>query len=144
MEIARLRWEDFDDDAEGRPAWVQVHGKGDRVAWVPVHPLLAIVLERWRRPEGWLFEGRDPARPVSAATIWAWVRQVAAEAGVGLVPAHVLRHTCLAECNDRSGDLRTVQEIARHSRPETTAGYTRTTAARMAAVIAMIDYGRAS
>jgi integrase len=54
----------------------------------------------------------------------------------------VLRHTALAEANDRSRDLRTVQEIARHSRPETTAGYTRTTSRRMAAVVAMIDYGR--
>jgi integrase len=70
-----------------------------------------------------------------------WVRDVGLEAGVP-VRTHLLRHTALAEANDRSGNLRAVQDLARHSRPETTAGYTRTTAARLKSVVAMIDYGR--
>ncbi|HET9690985.1 MAG TPA: site-specific integrase [Acidimicrobiales bacterium] len=141
VEISRLRWEDIECDATGTPRWMRVHGKADLVADVPVHPVLARALARRRRPAGWVFPGKHHGTSVKPATIWAWVRLVAADAGLE-VPTHVLRHTMLAEANDRSGDLRTVQEIARHSRPETTAGYTRTTTRRMTAVVAMVDYGR--
>ena len=142
-EIAGLRWEHVTCDAEGRPAWLNVHGKAGLVADVPVHPVLARALAERLRPRGYVFSGRFHGQRPADATIWAWVRLVAEEAGLN-VPTHVLRHTMLAEANDRSGDLRTVQEIARHSRPETTAGYTRTTAARMTAVVALVDYGRAA
>lgn len=141
LEIARLRWEDVTVDEHGRPVWLRVHGKYDLVADVPIHPALAEALTRRRRPTGWLFPGRYGGS-VCANTIWEWVRKVADEAGLSQVPTHVLRHTALAEANDRSHDLRTVQEIARHSRPEITAGYTRVKDARMLEVIAMIDYGR--
>jgi site-specific recombinase XerD len=56
----------------------------------------------------------------------------------------LLRHTMLTEANDRSGDLRTVQEIARHMRPETTAGYTRASDRRLRNAVAAICYGVAS
>jgi integrase len=72
-----------------------------------------------------------------------WLTCRAADIGViatGWPNTHSARS--LAEANDRSGNLRAVQDLARHSRPETTAGYTRTTAARLKAVVAMIDYGR--
>ena len=141
-EIARLRWEHITLDAHGLPAWLRVHGKADLIADVPVHPVLGRALARHRRPAGWVFTGRFHGEPAKPATIWAWVKLVAGDAGLAAIPTHVLRHTALAEANDRSRDLRTVQEIARHSRPETTAGYTRTTSKRMAAVVAMIDYGR--
>lgn len=141
-EIARLRWEDVIDGDTGQPEWLRVRGKGDLEADVPIHPVLAQVLERNRRPAGWLFKGRRPCQPVSPATIWEWVRRVSDLAGLPPVRTHVLRHTALAEANDRSGDLRAVQEIARHARPETTAGYTRVTARRLTEVVGMIDYGR--
>ncbi len=139
-EIARLRWEDLECDPRGRPTWLHVMGKGDLAADVPVHPVLADALLRRCRPAGWMFEGRAGG-PVVPDTVWRWVRLVAEEAGLR-VTTHVLRHTSLAEANDRSGDLRTVQEIARHSRPEITSIYTRATRARMTAVVSMIDYGR--
>lgn len=141
-EIAGLRWENVIPDDHGVPAWLRVHGKGDLVADVPVHPVLAEALQGWYRRSGYMFAGRYGGRPVTPATIWQWVRQVATDAGLAEVPTHVLRHTALAEANDRTGDLRSVQEIARHSRPETTAGYTRTTNERLQRVVASIDYGR--
>ena len=144
FEIARLCWEDILDDEHGHPEWLRVHGKGDVVAEVPLHPILIELLAELRRPAGWLFPGRWDSRPVVPQTIWEWTREIARAAGLGNVPTHVLRHTALAECNDRSGDLRAVQEIARHSRPEITAGYTRTTAARLKQVVSLIDYGRGS
>lgn len=138
-EIARLHVGDFRDQDDGR--WLRVAGKGERSSWVPVHPVLARAVERTGPHRGWLFPGRFGG-PVHAATIWEWTRQVAADAGLGPVATHALRHTSLTEMNDRSGDLRAVQSIARHSRPETTAGYTRTRAARMREVVEMVDYGR--
>lgn len=142
FEIAKLRWEDFLLDDTGRADWLRVQGKGDVSAEIPVHPVLADALEPIMRRRGWVFPGRSKGEPVCAATIWAYVRQVAVDAGLGEIRTHVLRHTALAEANDRSGDLRAVQDFARHSRPETTAGYTRTRSARLREVVAMIDYGR--
>jgi integrase len=141
-EIAALRWEDVILDEWGRVTWLRVHGKGDLVADVPVHPALAEALIGWYRRSGYVFAGRYGGRPVAPATIWAYVRQVSTDAGLSEIPTHVLRHTALAEANDRSGDLRAVQEIARHSRPETTAGYTRVTSQRLRDVVSLIDYGR--
>ena len=146
FEIAQLRWEDFTLDERGRPDWIRVQGKGDVIAEVPVHPVLAEALYPVMRRTGWVFPGRTTkARRdshVSAATIWSYVREVAEDAGLGPVRTHVLRHTALAEANDRSEDLRGTQEFARHARPEQTAGYTRVQALRLKRLVAMIDYGR--
>lgn len=133
-EMAALRWDAF------RAGWVTIVGKGDRSRTLPVHPVVTDLLAKHpRTDETWVFPGRD--RPhVSPATIWEWIRNVAEAAGVGQVPPHQLRHTCLATANDSTGDLRSTQEWAGHSRPETTAGYTRTTAKRLTAVMEALDY----
>lgn len=141
-EIARLRWEDVLVDEHGHPEWFRVAGKGDLVADIPVHPVLAEVLARQWRSRGYVFRGRRPGQPVGPSTVWGWVRYVSTKAGLPPVKTHVLRHTALAEANDRTGDLRAVQSIARHSRIETTLIYTRTTAQRMHEVMASISYGR--
>jgi integrase len=140
-EIAGLAWEHLQFEG-GRPVWLRVHGKGDVVADVPVHPALAQALLRLARGprRGWLFPGkRDHVCP---ATVWDWVHDVGAGAGMPELRPHLLRHTALAEAHDRSGDLRAVQCFARHAKPETTMVYTRTTSARLVAVVGMIDYGR--
>lgn len=140
-EIACRRWEELEDDYRGHPAWLVVHcGKGEVTGEVPVHPLLAVMLERRRRRSGWMFPS-PRGGPVSPATIWHWTVLVGRDAGLK-VTTHLLRHTSLAECNDRSENLRATQEIARHSRPEITAIYTRATRRNMMAVVSMIDYGR--
>lgn len=140
-EIASLRWSDVIPGESGRPEWLRVTGKGDLQADVPCHPVLSDALAPAVRGDGWLFPsprgGRGHVRPV---TVWQWVRDLAGEAGVGDVPTHVLRHTALASINDVSGDLRATQEIARHAKPETTAGYTRVGSARLVSVIRQLDY----
>lgn len=141
-EIARVRWEDIVSDEHGQPQWIRVRGKGDVEADVPIHPILSQVFERQRRKSGYLFRGRQLGQPVSPATIWDWCRQVAAHAGLPPVRTHVLRHTALAEANDRTGDLRAVQELARHTSPEVTAVYTRVHSQRLQEVVSAIDYGR--
>ncbi|MGH9178819.1 MAG: tyrosine-type recombinase/integrase, partial [Acidimicrobiales bacterium] len=137
-EVATLRWDAF------RDGWVTIVGKGDRSRSLPVSPKVAELLAAHpRRSEVWVFPGRG--RPhITPSTVWEWTRTVAVLAGVGAVPPHVLRHTCLATANDTTGDLRSTQDWAGHTRPETTAGYTRTTARRLKSVMMSIDYEAAA
>lgn len=136
-EISVARWDAFAGDG-----WYKVvAGKGDREATLPAHPVLLRAVMEFPRRSPWLFPGRSGVLPVCPATIWAWVQDVTEEAGLGRVAPHVLRHTCLATANDATGDLRAVQEFARHSKPETTAGYTRATARRLTDVMRSLDYG---
>jgi integrase len=56
------------------------------------------------------------------------------------VTPHRLRHTSLSTAQDNTGNLRAVMAFARHARPETTMGYTRTTARQLMSVMEAIDY----
>lgn len=137
-EIARLRW---DDVAFGEPAWARILGKGNVVADVPLHPRVVQALHGLPRRRGnpWVFWAPG-AGHVTPTTVWNWVRTVGAACGLPGLQTHVLRHTALATANDNTGDLRAVQDLARHARPETTAGYTRTTSNRLIAAALAVDY----
>src|SRR5438128_4223894 len=109
-EMATLRWSCFRDGGD----IVRVVGKNGREREVDVHPVLAAALARARaaaRDPVYVFPGRFGGG-VNPATIWSWTRELAGEAGVevkGSVPPRRLRHTCLAEINDETGDIRTTQ-----------------------------------
>lgn len=134
-EIATLPW----DAVAG--GWLRVIGKGERERRLPIHQVVDEALARLRHPSAgrWVFPGRFGG-PVHVATVWAWTLEVAAAAGVEGVTPHRLRHTSLAIANDNTGDLRAVQAFAGHSRPETTAGYTRATTRRLRAVVDSIEF----
>lgn len=134
-EIATLRWESFDG------SWLRVTGKGDKTCRIPVHPQITQYLDGYPRRSEFVFPGRFGGH-VNPATIWQWSVDVARDAGLSEhVETHRLRHTCLATANDMTGDLRGVQSFARHSKPETTALYTRTTGRRLREIVDAIDYG---
>ncbi len=133
-EIATMPWAWLRD-----PGYVRVFGKGAKERCIPLHPVAAQALTWVPRTCSYVFPGRYGGH-VSPATIWAWVREVSEDAGVPMVPPHVLRHTSLATANDNTGDLRAVQAFAGHAKPETTAGYTRANGRRLAAVVASLDY----
>lgn len=138
-EIAAAEWWRFDERME----WYEVLGKGDKTATVPVHPVVREELER-RRGTGWVFQGRKNVREhISPATVWDWVKRLAREARIGKVTTHQLRHTALTTALDNTENLRAVMEFARHERPQTTAGYTRTTKEQLQRVSAALDYGAA-
>jgi integrase len=134
-EIAKLRWDDFGSDG-----WMRVLGKGNLPATLPVHPTVGAALARLDRSGEWVFPGRKRGGPVAAATIWQWVRVLAEQAGLEDVTPHRLRATALATANDNTGNLRAVMAFARHSRPETTMGYTRTTARQLMSVMEAISF----
>jgi len=132
-ETARLRWDNFDRDLE----WVSILGKGNKTRTLPVHPTLKEELHP--NAYRWVFPGRLESH-CHPATVWQWVERVSQEAGIRLTRPHMLRHTCLATMNDHTKDLRTTQEFAGHSRPETTAVYTRTTGQRLTEAVFSLDY----
>ena len=136
-EIAKAEWERFDEDMD----WYTVTGKNSKTATLPVHPALADELAS-RRGSGYVFPGRPGVRDhVSPVTVWAWTSQVAKAAGLGHVRTHQLRHTSLTTALDNTENLRAVMEFARHERPQTTAGYTRTTKEQLRRVSDALDFG---
>lgn len=147
-EMATLRWANIDD------GWLTITGKGDVTRSLPLHPKIVEALRAHGRlaadgrrlagsvgPEGseWVFPGRWDG-PVNPTTLWGWVSDVSESAGVGRVKTHVLRHTALSAALDNTRDLRAVQELAGHARPETTAGYTRVRRQRLVETVAAIEY----
>lgn len=134
FEIAKMEWERFDDTRE----WYRVTGKYDKTNTLPVHPILAA--ELGPREGRWVFPGRYSGRHVTPATVGIWVSRVGVAAGIPNLEPHELRHTALATANDRTGNLRSVQTFARHSKPSTTSGYTRTTNMRLREVSDALDY----
>lgn len=135
FEVAISEWGRFSHDF----GWYKVLGKGSKTADLPVNPVLAHEV-RSRRTSGFIFPGSRGRLHVTPATINLWITEVGKAAGVPDLTPHVLRHTCLALANERLGDLRAVQTFARHSKPETTSGYTRTRLRQLQAVSASLDY----
>jgi integrase/recombinase XerD len=131
-EIAMAEWSRFSDGYE----WYTVTGKFDKTATLPVHPTLRAELSGGG---GYVFAGRFGGH-VRPATIWDWTKKVGRAAGIEGLRTHQLRHTALTVANDTTGDLRAVQTFARHSKPSTTAGYTRTKATRLREVSDSLDY----
>lgn len=136
-EIASLAWSRVDFARERLTVWRPKTRDWHTVA---MHPVLAAHLEP-RRVDGdmWVFPGRHGGH-VAPATIWAWVIDVAEAAGIGRVTPHELRHTCLTEANDATGDLRATQELAGHTNPAQTAMYTRVTDDRLRRAVRAVTY----
>jgi integrase/recombinase XerD len=139
-EIAMAEWERFDDRLE----WYTVTGKGDKTATIPVHEVIAEEFRSRRHEKGWVFPGRKGVREgshVTPATVWEWTGKVAVAAGVeDNFSTHVLRHTALTTALDATENLRAVQAFARHSDPQVTSGYTRTTQQQLRVVSDALGY----
>ena len=132
---AKAEWKRFDTRLE----WYTVTGKRDKTATLSVHPVLRAEFAPWRR-KGFIFPGRFGGG-VNPATVGTWTAEVAEAAGIGRVRTHQLRHTSLTTALDNTENLRSVMAFARHTRPDVTAGYTRTTKEQLQAVSAALDFG---
>lgn len=132
-EVAKVHPDDFDWEA-GK---LLVRGKGGRQRWVPVHPELAVDVQAelarrasgktgsgWRyyvdgiTPADFLFPGRDGHVQPDA------IGKVLTRLLAGHWTGHTLRHRFATVALRVSKDLRAVQELLGHSKPETTARYT--------------------
>ncbi len=135
-EIASLTWTALDLES----GWLTVCGKGDKTGRLPIHKNVAeLVRAKPANRSRFLFPS-PKGGPVTPMCIWNWARRVSDEAGVGKVAPHRLRHSSIAEINDRSGDLRGAQTFARHSDPRVTSGYSRTKDRRLVELVALLDY----
>lgn len=113
-EIARARREDLHRDLAG---WsLRVKGKGGHVRIVPAPTLVVELVQA--APDGWLF----PSVQGGHLTSHHLAKLMTAVLG-GYSP-HALRHRCGSVAYGATRDLRAVQELLGHAKPETTALYT--------------------
>lgn len=116
---------------------VRIHGKGDRIRDVPLHPKLRTDLQRWlaERPT-WPGADTNPALflnhrggRLSVRGARDIIARIANAAGLDDdTTAHVLRHTFATTLVRGGADLVIVAELLGHARLETIRGYTNPTA----------------
>jgi site-specific recombinase XerD len=137
-ELRSLRW----SDVEG--PWLRVVGKGDKERSIPIPPPAMLPLVRWRKQSTaaeWVFpSSRSDDRPIAKSTLSLIMVEIADAACVE-VTAHKLRHTYATRLLEVCSDLRAVQEAMGHSRPETTALYTKVNPKRLAEAADEMTYG---
>jgi integrase len=118
-EVASIRREDITEES------VIFEGKGGKVAAVPTHELV------WRAVRD--FPGGPIARhmlgrPVPANYIsFTFPQRVRCDVGLTGINFHRLRHWFATSLLNAGADLRTVQELMRHSSPNQTMVYTQIT-----------------
>jgi site-specific recombinase XerD len=107
---------------------LRVHGKGDKIASVPLPPAVARAIDRAvdKRASGPILlntQGRRMDRHSATRRL----RHLAKQAGVTTdrMHPHMLRHTYVTTMLDAGVDLRDVQIAARHADPRTTMRYDR-------------------
>lgn len=139
-EIAQVRGEDIDLDARR----IQVTGKGNKRNWVPLHPILAEVALKMPRAGFW-FPGnrRRPGLPIRSKSVSDIIGQAMRRAGIQGTP-HSLRHWYATTLLSDGADLRTVQELMRHSSVQTTQVYTQVPDARRSQAVDRLDPFRAA
>lgn len=116
-EIARLHSRDVLPDLVGYS--LRVFGKGGHERMVPLPADLARTL--LAQPGGYLFPTRAPGHVhLTPAHVGVLVSRVLPEGWT----CHTLRHRCATVAYASTRDLRAVQELLGHAKPETTARYT--------------------
>jgi len=129
LRIFEATGSDIDDLGEQHGHRVlRVHGKGDKIALVPLPPAVSRAIERAiddRTTGPILLTSRGTRMDRHCAT--RRLRRLADQAGVKLprMHPHMLRHTFVTTMLDAGVDLRDVQIAARHADPRTTMRYDR-------------------
>jgi integrase/recombinase XerD len=74
----------------------------------------------------WLFPGRSQHQPMTTRQFSRLFKEAANAAGLRkTVPLHALRHSFATHLLERGKNLRIIQALLGHSKPETTAHYSR-------------------
>jgi integrase/recombinase XerC len=115
---------------------LRIHGKGERIRDVPIHPKLRNAIQLWlaERPD-WPGADTNPALflnhrggRLSVRGARDVIARIAESAGLhDDTTAHVLRHTFATTLVRGGTDLVTVADLLGHARLETTRGYTEPT-----------------
>lgn len=116
-EISRVRRDDVSADLIGFS--LRVVGKGGHVRDVPLPDGLAVQL--LDGPPGWVFPSpKIPGGHLTEAHVGVLVSRLMPEGWT----CHTLRHRCATVGYASTRDLRAIQELLGHAKPETTALYT--------------------
>jgi len=134
-EVVRLRAGDIDSE-QMIIRIVQSKGRKDRHVMLP--PVVLKLLRQWWKarataynnsiaPEQrWLFPGRREHQPLITRQFSRLFKEAAKAAGLRkTVPLHSLRHSFATHLLERGKNLRVIQVLLGHSKPETTARYCR-------------------
>lgn len=116
-EISRVHTSDILDGGVDGGHVLRVRGKGDKVRVVPLNAGLAAELRAL--PAGWVFPS-----PASGHLTPAHVGKLIARQLPDRWTTHTLRHRFASAAYQVDRDLRAVQELLGHTKPETTAIYT--------------------
>lgn len=139
-EAVSLKLADIDSDR----MVIQIRqGKGARDRTVMLSPqLLTILRTYWRlvRPDGWLFPGRSPDKPIDVQVLHAACRSAAKAADlVKKVSVHTLRHSFATHLLESGVDIRIIQVLLGHKSLSTTALYTQVATSTIAATQSPLD-----
>ena len=145
-EVASLKVGDIDSE---RMLIEVVRGKGGRGRHALLSPNLLTLLRAWwqqgrrngvMRPGGWLFPGRDPARPITTRQLGRVVEAAALAAGLTkAVSPHTLRHSFATHLLEDGTDIRVIQVLLGHAKLDNTALYTRVATKMVRTVISPLD-----
>ena len=127
-EIVSLRVEDIDYD-RGLIRVQQGKGKKDRYTTLSSIVLQELLnYQKTYQPVKWLFPGADKDKHLAARTAQNVLAKGREKAGITKhFSIHTLRHSFATHLLEDGTDLRYVQELLGHSRPETTMIYTHVT-----------------
>lgn len=134
-EISRVRGEDVDANTPR----IYVVGKGGKRSWVPLHPLL-VDMAATMAPRGWWFPGnaRRPGDHIHSKSVSDIIGNAMRRGGIHGTP-HALRHWYGTTLLGDGADLRTVQELMRHTSVATTMIYTKVPDIRRVDAIGRLD-----
>jgi site-specific recombinase XerD len=147
-EIVRL--DTGDVPISTREGVLRIHGKGERIRDVPIHPKLRTDIQRWlaERPD-WPGADTNPAlflnrrgERLSVRGARDVIARIADAAGLHDTTAHVLRHTFATTLVDGGTDLVTVADLLGHARLETTRVYTKPTTEDRAKALDLLPVDR--
>lgn len=116
-EIAKVRGEDV------TPDHIFVKGKGGKAAYLPTHPEVWQLAERYPRT-GWWFPSPEHDGHISADTVTIVTGRLFRTVGIPSGSIHRARHSYGTALLRRGVNMRIVQELMRHESLATTALYT--------------------
>jgi site-specific recombinase XerD len=139
-EALGLQLSDIDSD---RMVITVRHGKGDVDRQVILSKVLLDALRRYwlaYKPACWLFEGKDPAKPLGASTIQRAIK--AARTGARITKqatSQSLRHSFATHLLESGTDLRVIQLLLGHRSLRTTQIYTHVATDRLRGTVSPLD-----
>ena len=138
-ELLNMQIKDIDVD---RMQIMIRRAKGNKDRVVGLSKMFLIILKRYAeayKPVDYLFNGEDGGK-YSAESVRKILRRACIKAGITKkVTPHVLRHSFATHTLESGVDLRYVQELLGHSRPETTMIYTHVTQKKLTSIKSPLD-----